>query len=128
MCWLRRCNFLLKGGYFRINTDNFTIDLTILFIAIAKCCFLSIFSVQFDWKFENPRWWPLVTSFIWRWLPWKPELDTSCLRVTFLSLYLLGLEESKLFKMSYSVPRAREQNIKAVLRWNGAKEWKTLPT
>ena len=23
------------------------------------------------WKFENPRWWPLLTSFIWFWLPWK---------------------------------------------------------
>ena len=33
-----------------LNTENFTIDLTILWIPIAKCCFLTIFSVQFEYE------------------------------------------------------------------------------
>ena len=37
--------FCYKSSYYRLNTDNFTVNLTILEIPIAKCCFHTIFSV-----------------------------------------------------------------------------------
>ena len=46
-------------------------------ISTAKCCFpvnqrYKIENLNKIWKFENQRWRPPVTSFIWLLLPWKP--------------------------------------------------------
>ena len=64
VCWLWKCSFLP-------NTDNLAVDLT-----FTKCCFCHHFSVfnsnKKIWNFETPRWWLLVTSFIWLQLLWKP--------------------------------------------------------
>ena len=60
-----------------VLTKHIRLEGAISWISTAKCCFP--FNLKYKsenlnkiWKFENPRWRPPVTSFIWLLLPGKP--------------------------------------------------------
>ena len=72
--WLRNLNFSLET-YLILTTSQRIRPISR--ISTAKCCFAVNLRHKSEnlnkiWKFENPRWRPPVTSFIWLLLPWKP--------------------------------------------------------
>ena len=74
VCWLRNLNFSVET-YLILTTSQWI--LSILWISTAEYFFPVILRYKSEnlnkiWKFENPRWRPPVTSFIWLLLPWKP--------------------------------------------------------